>query len=328
MATSPRAPRCRVRASTGHGPARRLVSASALAGRAHGGRRLPRADQAAHHADGGAHGAGRASCSASRGAALAAPPCWPTLVGTGLVAAGASTLNMLLERRTDALMRRTRDAAAARGPPAARRRRWPSASPSRRWAWRRSPGSRARWPPRSRSSPGSATSSSTRRSSRARRSSTIVGAFPGALPPVIGWAAARGTPRAGRLRPLRHPVPLADPALPGHRLDLPRGLRARRACPCCPCSIPEGRITGRQAVANSLALLVVSLTPPAAGLAGPVYLVGALAAGARLHRGRGGGRGAAHDRGGARACSWRRSPTSTAALRAAVSSDRAAVTHG
>ena len=31
------------------------------------------------------------------------------LVGTGLVAAGASTLNMLLERRTDALMLRTRN---------------------------------------------------------------------------------------------------------------------------------------------------------------------------------------------------------------------------
>ena len=29
------------------------------------------------------------------------------ITGTGLVAAGASTLNMLLERRTDALMRRT-----------------------------------------------------------------------------------------------------------------------------------------------------------------------------------------------------------------------------
>jgi heme o synthase len=38
---------------------------------------------------------------------------------------------------------------------------------------------------------------------------------------------------------------------------------------------PDGRITGRQAVANSLALLVVSLTPTAAGLAGAVYLVGA-----------------------------------------------------
>ena len=42
---------------------------------------------------------------------------------------------------------------------------------------------------------------------------------------------------------------------------------------------PDGRITGRQAVANSLALLVVSLTPTAAGLAGPVYLVGAIVLG-------------------------------------------------
>jgi heme O synthase-like polyprenyltransferase len=39
---------------------------------------------------------------------------------------------------------------------------------------------------------------------------------------------------------------------------------------------PEGRLTGRQAVAHSLALLLVSLTPAAAGMAGRAYLVGAL----------------------------------------------------
>jgi heme O synthase-like polyprenyltransferase len=42
---------------------------------------------------------------------------------------------------------------------------------------------------------------------------------------------------------------------------------------------PEGRITGRQAVANSLALLLVSLVPTAARLAGPWYLAGAVVLG-------------------------------------------------
>ena len=57
---------------------------------------------------------------------------------------------------------------------------------------------------------------------------TLVGAVPGALPPVIGWAAARGRLDAGRVHPLRDPLPLADPALPRHRLALPRRLRPGR----------------------------------------------------------------------------------------------------
>jgi len=42
---------------------------------------------------------------------------------------------------------------------------------------------------------------------------------------------------------------------------------------------PEGLVTGRQAVANSLALLVVSLTPVLARMAGALYLWGAVALG-------------------------------------------------
>ena len=56
---------------------------------------------------------------------------------------------------------------------------------------------------------------------------TVIGAIPGALPPVIGWAAADERAVAGRLGAVRDRVPLAAAALPGHRLDLPRGLRAR-----------------------------------------------------------------------------------------------------
>jgi heme O synthase-like polyprenyltransferase len=42
---------------------------------------------------------------------------------------------------------------------------------------------------------------------------------------------------------------------------------------------PDGRLTGRQAVANTLALLLVSLVPTAAGLAGRAYLAGAVVLG-------------------------------------------------
>jgi heme O synthase-like polyprenyltransferase len=39
---------------------------------------------------------------------------------------------------------------------------------------------------------------------------------------------------------------------------------------------PEGRMTGRQAVANSLALTLISITPAAAGMMGRLYLAGAV----------------------------------------------------
>ena len=90
--------------------------------------------------------------------------------------------------------------------------------------------------------------------------STVVGALPGALPPVIGWAAA-----AARLDPgafvlfailflWQIPHFLAIAWI--YREDYARG-----GLPMLPVLDPEGRITGRQAVANALALLVVSLTP-------------------------------------------------------------------
>ena len=58
--------------------------------------------------------------------------------------------------------------------------------------------------------------------------STTIGAIPGAMPPLIGYAAASGTLTLGRLDPLRDSVLLAVPAFLRHRLDVSRGLRARR----------------------------------------------------------------------------------------------------
>ncbi len=200
--------------------------------------------------------------------AIHALPLLSVLAGTTLVAAGASAAQHAARAAT-----RTPSCSAparARSPPGRLR---PADAPALR------PGPhrprlrharlalRMRWPRRLPSRPGRATSSAYTPLKRRTSLSTLVGAVPGALPPVIGWAAARQSLDARRVRPVRHPLPLADPALPGHRLDLPGRLRPRRACRCCPVLDPEGRLTGRQAVTHSLALLLVSLTPVAAGLA-------------------------------------------------------------
>jgi protoheme IX farnesyltransferase len=109
--------------------------------------------------------------------------------------------------------------------------------------------------------------------------STIVGAFPGALPPVIGWAAARGSVDHGAfilfailfLWQIPHFLAIAW---------IFREDYARGGFPMLPVLDAEGRITGRQALANSVALLLVSLAPTAAGMAGYSYLLGALLLGA------------------------------------------------
>jgi protoheme IX farnesyltransferase len=98
---------------------------------------------------------------------------------------------------------------------------------------------------------------------------------------VIGWAAARGTLDPGAyvlfamlfLWQIPHFLAIAWI----YREDYARG-----GLPMLPVVDPEGRMTGRQAVANSIALLLVSLAPAAAGMAGRVYLVGAIVLGLLL----------------------------------------------
>jgi heme o synthase len=199
------------------------------------------------------------------------------LVGTGLVAAGASAVNMVLERRTDALMLRTRN----RPLPAGRLRpvdgvAWGFALTALGvlvLGWRA--GTLA-----------TAVALATWLSyllfytplKPVTSLSTVVGAFPGALPPVIGWAAARGSLDPGAfvlfailfLWQIPHFLAIAW---------IYREDYARAGLPMLPVLDPEGKVTGRQAVANSLALLLVSLTPRAAGMAGNVYLAGAVVLG-------------------------------------------------
>jgi protoheme IX farnesyltransferase len=104
--------------------------------------------------------------------------------------------------------------------------------------------------------------------------STVVGAIPGALPPLIGWAAVRGS---------LEPVSWALFAI-GFLWQMPHFLaiawlyRAdyeRAGFPMLPVIEPDGRSTGRQAVAYAAALVPVSLAPTAFGISGSIYFVAA-----------------------------------------------------
>jgi protoheme IX farnesyltransferase len=107
---------------------------------------------------------------------------------------------------------------------------------------------------------------------------TIIGAVPGALPPVTGWVAARDDAGPGAwilfgilfLWQLPHTLAIAR---------LYRDDYARAGVRLLPVIDPEGTSTERQIVTGCLALLGVSLLPTLIGLAGVLYFVGALALG-------------------------------------------------
>ena len=107
---------------------------------------------------------------------------------------------------------------------------------------------------------------------------TVVGAIPGALPPVIGWAAATGTVGIEAfslflvvfLWQFPHFLAIAwiyrdDYARGGHRM--------------LPSVDPNGSMTGRQSMWHALLLLPAGLIPWAIGLGGRWYFVGAFALG-------------------------------------------------
>ena len=107
---------------------------------------------------------------------------------------------------------------------------------------------------------------------------SVVGAIPGALPPVIGWGAARGA------LPLEAWVLFAILFLwqIPHSLAIARLYRddyARAGIRLLPVVEPDGGSTGRQIVSNCLALLAVGLLPTLIGLAGSIYFFAALALG-------------------------------------------------
>jgi protoheme IX farnesyltransferase len=104
--------------------------------------------------------------------------------------------------------------------------------------------------------------------------STVLGAFPGAMPPLMGWTSARGevTVEAWVLFAIlflwQFPHFLAIAWM--YRDDY-----ARAGIKMLPVVEPEGRVTSQQIVAYTLMLLPVSLMPAMLGLAGTVYMVGA-----------------------------------------------------
>ena len=110
---------------------------------------------------------------------------------------------------------------------------------------------------------------------------SIVGAVPGALPPVIGWVAINDTLsiEAGILFSImflwQMPHSLAIAWL--YREDY-----ARAGFQLLPVIEPDGRSTGRQVITNCLALLAVGLLPTLVGLAGPRYFVVAFCLGCLL----------------------------------------------
>ena len=107
---------------------------------------------------------------------------------------------------------------------------------------------------------------------------TLIGAIPGAMPPLIGWAAARGELGLEAwllfailfLWQLPHFLAIALV----HRDDY-----ARAGFRILPVVDEEGSSTTRQMVLYALALLPVSLLPTMVGLTGACYFVGAFGAG-------------------------------------------------
>ncbi len=110
---------------------------------------------------------------------------------------------------------------------------------------------------------------------------SVVGAIPGALPPVTGWAAARGSlgPEAWVLFAI-----LFLWQLP-HSLAIARLYRddyARAGIRVLPAIDSDSPATERQILVNSVALLTVALLPALLGVSGPAYFIVALALGLGL----------------------------------------------
>jgi heme o synthase len=200
-----------------------------------------------------------------------------TLLGTGLVSAGASVLNHVLERDTDALMHRT----ASRPLPTGRM------DPDAALTFGVLLGilglaELALWVNLLTALLGAVALSGyvfvytplKRISSLA----TVIGAVPGAIPPMMGWSAVRNELDAAAwvlfgilfFWQLPHFLAIAW---------LCREDYARGGFPMLPVLDPEGVRTGRQAVLYGAALVPISLLPSLLGLMGIVYFFGAFAFG-------------------------------------------------
>jgi heme o synthase len=192
-----------------------------------------------------------------------------TLVGTALVAGGAAALNQVWERETDRRMRRTSGRPLPRGRLGMAESSWfgglLSAAGLAELALGATPAAAAVAAVTLCSYVLVYTPLKTRTSL-----ATLVGAIPGALPPVIGWSAATGT------------ITLPAVVLFGivFLWQMPHFLAiawmykddyASAGIPLLPVVEPDGRRTGRQALLYTAALWPVSVLPAVVGLAGAPY---------------------------------------------------------
>ena len=196
------------------------------------------------------------------------------LLGTALVASGASALNQVWERDVDARMRRTANRPLASG------RLDPDLGLL--WAVALAIGGLS-WLALTVNLLTSLLGALTLAGyvfvytpmKRLSTLSTVVGAIPGAVPPMMGWTAAHDVLEPGAwalfailfLWQLPHFLAIAWM----YRADYERG-----GMPMLPVVDPTGTRTGRQALLYAAALVPVSLLPTPLGLTGGIYFTGAL----------------------------------------------------
>jgi protoheme IX farnesyltransferase len=200
-----------------------------------------------------------------------------TLLGTGLVSGGASVLNHVLERETDALMQRT----ANRPLPTGRM------DPDVALLFGVAVAVAGLLVLYFAVNPLTALLGVAALAGyvfvytplkRVSSLATIIGAVPGAIPPMMGWSAVRGELDLaawglfGLLFFWQMPHFLAIAWL--CREDYTRG-----GFPLLTVNDPDGTRTARQAVLWGAALIPVSLLPSALGLMGGLYFMGALVLG-------------------------------------------------
>jgi heme o synthase len=202
------------------------------------------------------------------------------VAGTALVAGGAAVLNQVYERDTDALMRRTRLRPLPDGRVATSEASLFGMALAGAGLLLLGAGANVLsatlalatlvsylivYTPMKRRSP----------------ASTLVGAVPGALPPLIGWTAASGALSLGGLAlfaivflwQVPHFMAIAW---------LYRDDYARAGFPMLPVIDPEGRRAGRQAVIYSVLLLPAAVAPALIDVSGLFYLAFAAVASTAL----------------------------------------------
>ena len=204
-----------------------------------------------------------------------------TCLGTALVAGGASAINQVAERDTDRLMERTKNRPVPGGRVSVRTGSVIAATLS-------GIGLAVLWTLVGTTPALVALSTlviyAVAYTPLKRRSSlaTIVGAIPGALPPMIGWSAAGGSltsPAAWTLFLIMFLWQLP------HFLAIAwiyRDDYARAGLPMLPVVDKTGVVTGRQVMVWAATLMLFSLMPVLVGLTTMAYGVGALVLGSGL----------------------------------------------